>query len=71
MSVVGATSSNPINIFNLTPVQFAEMAECPICKKIVHINRHSKDLCAYLDRNRKKTQKSAQDALTEANRLNQ
>ena len=67
------------NPLPLTPEQFVEMDVCPICKRLVKINRHSKQLCERIELNKIKIQKTADNikiqktadnALKKANRLN-
>jgi len=54
------------NPLPLTPEQFVEMDVCPICKRLVKINRHSKQLCERIELNKIKIQKTADNALKKA-----
>jgi hypothetical protein len=51
--------------------EWHEKGVCPVCKKLVYTYRHHKALCAHIVELNKKTEKSAQNVLTKANRLNQ
>ena len=51
--------------------EWYEQDVCPICKRMVYINRHDTRLCELIEHNKRKEQKVAQDAIKKANRLNQ
>lgn len=67
MEVTSDSSIHPI--LPLSPAQFAEQSICPICKKMVYINRHDPGLCELIENNKRKEQKVAHDAIKKANRL--
>lgn len=51
----------------LTLGEFAKQDICPICKKIVKINRHHLGLCTHICELNKKTEKAANDTISKAN----
>jgi hypothetical protein len=51
--------------------EWYEQSTCPICKRLVYTYRHHRGLCTHICELTRKTQKSAQDAIKKANRLNQ
>ena len=53
--------------FHFTQEEWVKQDICPICKRIVKINRHNKDLCTHIYVHNKKVEKAAHDTIPKAN----